>query len=392
MSDDLREGGPRVADVNVQTPAFEAYAAFKSEFDNSEHCAARTADRQRRIAVSSLPESELNKLSVVWLAEKQRELGRDITRSDLEGTFETSFDATMANLANNQFDKIKKAQWNPAGGVFLTGSKERDVITSGDIDKSLRKIEDQRQSMQYVDSLMSNSGELFYKLAKVHDGELSINYWDLKDARKADKKARDRGDKLFTDEERAAIDKMYDRWIHSHMRDIEHTPVTTTRAGQQVRGESRITLASMAKGTGFNDIDEMEASFNAEPTPRYDCATADHNQKVVDTARAYAQLKAQEIEQRAAYDVQKGDGFDKIARNVLTNESGNVPNEKDVVDFSSSIAKLNGFERQSYDPKVRSIHPGQKIQVRDANWKLAERLTVVGEVAEFVEQNLAPME
>lgn len=85
--------------------------------------------------------------------------------------------------------------------------------------------------------------------------------------------------------------------------------------------------------------------------------------------------------------MQKGDGFDKIARHVLTNESGNVPNEKDVVDFSSSIAKLNGFERQSYDPKIKSIHPGQRIQVRDDNWKLAERMMVVGEVAEFVEQN-----
>lgn len=305
MSDDLRERSPRVSEVNVQTPAFEAYAAFKNEFDSSEHCSTRTSDRQRRIAVNSLPESELNKLSVVWLAEKQKELGRDVTRADLEaGTFNTSFDATMANLANNQFDKLKKAQWNPTGGVFLIGSKEHDVITSGDIDKTLRKIEDQRQSMQYVNSLMANEGELFYKLAKVHDGDISINYWDLRDARKADNKARDRGDRLFSDEERKAIDTLYDRWSHSHMRGIEEFDATPGHPGQQhPRQESKITLESMAKGTGFIDASEMIASFNAGPTPRYDCVTADHNQNVIDTARTYAQLKAQEIEQRAASSV-----------------------------------------------------------------------------------------
>lgn len=388
MSDDLRERS-RVSDINVQTPAFDAYAALKNEFDSFESCSARTADRQRRMAVNSLPESEMQKLSVVWLSEKQKELGRDITRDDLAVQYDNSFDATMQAIANTRFDQVKKAQWNPVGGVFLIGSKERDAITSGDIEKSLRKIEDQRQSMQYVNSLLANDGELFNKLAKVHDGELSINYWDLKDARSADKKARARGDRLFTDEQRQAIDTMYDRFIHSHMRAIEDVPTNSSHnKNQTARSDAKITLNSMAKGTGFNDVDEMMYSFNPGAIPQYDCATADHNSQVIENARKVSQVAGQLIDQAAQYQVKHGDGFDRIARHVLTQETGAAPDEKAVVDFSGSIAKLNGYDRQKYNPKVRSIHPGQQIQVHDDNWKLSQRLQVIGEVANYIESNL----
>jgi hypothetical protein len=383
--------------VDVKTPAFEAYAALKADFDKASTCAqnmvSRTADQYGKVA---LPDSELDKLAVVWLDQQHKSLGRDITRDDLNAPQSSRFDTMMAERANNQFETIKHAQFNHEGGFLLIGSKEKDAITTGDIDKTLRKIEDQRQSMQYADALMKDGLNLFNKLAKVHDGEEAVTYWDLKDARKADDKARARGDKLFTDEERQSMDLLWDRWGHSHMRAIEQYPSDRgSHAGSNMPCDAKITLDSMAKGTGFNNADDMAAALSSRFAARPNvsvaqdtCFEADRQHQIIEQAKQMWRDQKQAIQDESYMTAKPGDGFDKLSRRQLTYENGNKPSEHEVVANSRAIAHLNGFDRETYNPKKKSIHPGQSVQIHDVDWQMEQMLQSIGNINDWVQKSI----
>jgi hypothetical protein len=59
-----------------------------------------------------------------------------------------------------------------------------------------------------------------------------------------------------------------------------------------------------------------------------------------------------------------------------------------VVQFSSEIAQRNGFDRNSYDPKVRSLQPGQRVQIHDDEWKMMRHLDSTIRIQEYLDQNL----
>jgi hypothetical protein len=390
----------RQVDLDVHAPAFDAYNSLKSQFDQLQQCPQQA--RSEGQGGSGLPDSQLDKLAVVWLAQKSSALGRDITRADLEAPQATNFDSAMAARASQQYETIRSAHFDPEGGFLLVGSHDKDAITSKDIDASLKKIEKQRQSMDYADPLMANNGALFYELSKVHDGVRSINYWDLKEARSVDDYQRARGTHLFTDEQRSLIDRMYHRWSKDDMRGIEVRPQDSNMGC-----DGEITADTLAKGTGFNSAKELSNTFNRPVqlvTPAEYCADtqasarqaeaeaqraeAARQHQIIQIARTALQAEKDAIQEQSYYSVTRGQGFDQIARRVMSTENGQVPSERNVVGYSRSIAQMNGYDRDHYDPKKRSLQPGQSLQVHDSDWQLQQWTDAVGEVNDYVRRNI----
>ncbi|MGH9547966.1 MAG: hypothetical protein ACRD3W_01275, partial [Terriglobales bacterium] len=253
-------------ELDVHAPAFDAYSSFKSQFDQLQAC----PQSARSDSNANLSDAQLDKMSVVWLAQQQSALGKEITRADLVAPQATQFDSLMAERASTQYETIRHAHFDHEGGFLLIGSKEKDALTRKDIDATLQNAEKQRQSTAYADPLMSGNGALFYELSKVHDGVRSINYWDLKEAREVDDYQHSRGTRLFTDEQRSLIDQMYHRWSKSDMRAIEERPLNSTMGC-----DGAITTEALAKGTGFPNAKEMSDTFNRplqQVTPAEYCA------------------------------------------------------------------------------------------------------------------------
>lgn len=379
----------RAVDVDMHAPAFEAYSAFKSQFDQMQKC-PQSAGNQPESGLG-LSDTELNKLSVVWLAQQNSALGRDITQADLNAPQANAFDNLMAEHARAQYETIRHAHFDPDGGFLLIGSKEKDALTSKDIEASLKTIENQRESLAYADPLMANNGALFYRLSREHDGVRSINYWDLKEARSTDDYEHSIGKSLFTDQERQLIDRMYKDWGRADMRAVEERP-----QGSTMGCDGQITADTLAQGTGFQSADEMSHAFNrpsplitgAEYCAETQAAQAAKQHTVIENARRMLGADKKAIQEHSYYEVQPGQGFDRIARNVISNEQGATPNEHDVVDYSRSIAAMNGYDRDNYDPTRRSLQPGQSIQVHDSEWQLQQWLDSIGKVDDYVNDNL----
>ncbi len=375
--------------VDVTTPAFEAYAKFREDYENTASCAVRGSMSDSVTGrVGTISDAAVDKMAVVWLAEKYKDLGHDITRADIEDGATTKFDALMSESALKQFESIKHAKFNHEGGFLLIGSREKDVLTGKDIDKTLKEIENQRRGLDLVSPLFANNGELFDKLAEDHNGKWSINYWDLKDARKADDKARSKGDRLYTDEERQAIDTLYKKWGSADMRRLEQRG-----QGDTMGCDGILNYDTVAKGASFNSPEEIHVAANAHSgylaeTIAQKCETEEQNLNVIQEARRMTREDQEAIKESMHYTVKPGQGFDRIARRVLSTENGQKPAESSVVQFSSEIAQRNGFDRNSYDPKVRSLQPGQRVQIHDDEWKMMRHLDSTIRIQEYLDKNL----
>ncbi len=389
MARDIESNSFEPLSVEVTTPAFEAYSRFREEYENTASCAIRGSMSDRQTGrIGTLADSTVDKMAVVWLADKYKELGRSITREDIASGANSKFDSLMAESALKQFDTIKHAKSDRQGGFIGIGSREKDELSSKDIDQTLKKIENQRRSLDIVNPLFAKNGELFSKLAEEHDGKIGITYWDLKDARRADDRARAKGDKVYSDEERQAIDTLFKKWGSSDMRRVEYRG-----QGDTMGCDGLLTYDTVARGAGFESAEDIHAAANARSGYLKDaiaekCAGEESNMNVLQEARRMNKENLAAIEEAAHHTVRKGEGFDRIARGVLRQESGSAPSERDVVDFSTDIAQLNGFDRNTYDPRVRSIHPGQRIQVRDHAWQASRQLESYERVQEYLDKNL----
>jgi hypothetical protein len=82
---------------------------------------------------------------------------------------------------------------------------------------------------------------------------------------------------------------------------------------------------------------------------------------------AYAKQVADYLTAKSSYTVQPGQGWDRIARDVLRKQGdGSHTNERNVVGLSDQISKLNGWNGR-LDPN-KMLHPDQVVRVRDDAW------------------------
>lgn len=389
MAREIENANIEPVSVEVTSPAFEAYAKFREDYENTASCAVRGSMSDNVTGrVGTISDAAVDKMAVVWLAEKYKDLGRDITRSDIEDGATTKFDTLMAESALKQFESIKHAKFNHEGGFLLIGSRERDVLTGKDIDKTLKDIENQRRGLDLVAPLFANNGALFDRLAEDHNGKWSINYWDLKDARKADDKARSKGDKLYTDEERQVIDTLYKKWGSADMRRLEHRG-----QGDTMGCDGVLNYDTVAKGASFDSPEEIHVAANAHSGYLADsiatkCETEAHNMDVLKESIRMTREDRANIEESMYYTVKPKQGFDPIARDILRRENGKTPEESSVVNLSDELARRNGFQSRAEYDKLRSLQPGQRLQIHDDEWKMMRHMDSTIRVQEYLNNNL----
>src|SRR5262249_11196794 len=94
------------------------------------------------------------------------------------------------------------------------------------------------------------------------------------------------------------------------------------------------------------------------------------------------------IKEMSAYQVQPGDGFDRIARNTLWTGNTFAGREGEIIENSRKIAEMNGFNRDNYDPTKRSLQPGQKVQVHDMDWQFEMMLQAIGRINDQVARDI----
>jgi hypothetical protein len=82
---------------------------------------------------------------------------------------------------------------------------------------------------------------------------------------------------------------------------------------------------------------------------------------------AYAKEVEKAVYGESHYSVQRGQGWDRVARDVLRHQGdGSHTNERNVVNLSDNIARLNGWEGR-LDPN-KMLHPDNSVQIRDNAW------------------------
>jgi hypothetical protein len=115
---------------------------------------------------------------------------------------------------------------------------------------------------------------------------------------------------------------------------------------------------------------------------------AQRQHQILRNARKMWSQSSKSIDEHSHYSVKNGQGFDRIARQVMSKETGAAPAEPDVASYSKSIAQMNGYDRDNYDPKAHSLQPGQTIQVHDQQWQDAQRLKSIGEIQDYVRESI----
>ncbi len=105
------------------------------------------------------------------------------------------------------------------------------------------------------------------------------------------------------------------------------------------------------------------AKFEAPaPIPELVMPEIKAGEDVTKVREEFAKKVEEHFKARSEYTVRPGQGWDRIARDVLRQEKdGSHTNERNVVGLSDHIAKGNGWEGR-LDPK-KMLHPGDKVRV-----------------------------
>lgn len=109
---------------------------------------------------------------------------------------------------------------------------------------------------------------------------------------------------------------------------------------------------------------------------------------IIEDARMQWKRELANIKEMSSYQVQPGDGFDRIVRNTLWTGNTFAGRDGEIIENSRKIAQMNGFNRDNYDPTKRSLQPGQKIQVHDMDWQLEMMLQSIGRINDQVARDI----
>lgn len=154
--------------------------------------------------------------------------------------------------------------------------------------------------------------------------------------------------------------------------EVRHPP---TRPGQDVSGEDAVNRRRQEQQTEAPKPKPVEVRQDPKvPDFKGDADDA----TIAKTREAYAQELAKVYQERSFQNVNPGDGWDRIARRELR-QSGADFSESNVVKFSDSIAKLNGWTGR-LDPDKMLMKGQEPVRVRSEEWAAEQ---VKAKLAEF---------
>ncbi|MBI5172483.1 MAG: hypothetical protein HY986_06315 [Candidatus Melainabacteria bacterium] len=148
-----------------------------------------------------------------------------------------------------------------------------------------------------------------------------------------------------------------------------------TRPGQDVSGEEAVNRRRQEQQTEAPKPKPVEVRQDPK-VPDFQGDADDAT--IAKTREAYAQELAKVYQERSFQNVNPGDGWDRIARRELR-QSGADASESNVVKFSDSIAKLNGWTGR-LDADKMLMKGQQPVRVRPEGWAEEQ---VKAKLAEF---------
>jgi hypothetical protein len=391
-----------------------AAAAFRLQMDvNQSRSQLSAKDYQTYVneVASSLKDSgSMGALSVAWLHDNapRYDINNDkrIDKREINAAISNSQDALEQALlvgARDQYQSIKHA-----GGEGFLGIR-RDSLSHHDFDQFSTKGDAQRDraaaafeqnaarqtnSQQVMEPLLANSAgdkehSLFYVLDNIKGGspDGKISKGDLKSfIKQYDRAALNGGDVdqgAFTRENRDYVQRLLDNWDKSEVVDLRGTHKEGAQAvpNSYITEKSLMAASGMDVGTGdfyrsFQRVNEP-ADQPLPPAPEIvekvkepaaDCVTKAPEVDLQAQRADFERQLRQHIDQEAHYTVKPGQGFDRIARDVIRTHSDNdlYKNEVYVEQYSDKIAKMNGRHGRLDMKPV--LHPGDSLRVFDDKW------------------------
>ena len=128
-------------------------------------------------------------------------------------------------------------------------------------------------------------------------------------------------------------------------------------------GERQTAQRPVVKETGDGNAQRPVARYEApKPIPELVMPEIKAGEDVTKVREAFAKSVEDHFKARADYTVQPGQGWDRIARDVLRQEKdGSHSNEQKVVGLSEALAKSNGWGGRLDQNKM--LHPGDIVHV-----------------------------
>ncbi|HEY9783808.1 MAG TPA: hypothetical protein V6D17_00305 [Candidatus Obscuribacterales bacterium] len=329
-------------------------------------------------------------------------------------TTQSRRDYDMLLYLYNNYERLKEQNT----GLF----GHKDSISIGDLEKHLeiqqenaqknaearaaaaKLASEQAQSRAFMQQLLATeSGTPNESLFRVLDGIKGGKY-DNKVSKgdcerfleEYDRRSRhaDLGAGHFTPENRAYVQDLVDNWDSPAVRRLRGTWTTTDRDGRTEEHANRtITADSLREAAGISKEADLFGPFIArreqpvvaeEPVVKPELnlfIESDQRatnpepirpakpspEEIAEMRKSFENQVNSIANEAAIYVVKPGQGFDRVARDVLRADTGlKQPPERQVVRYSDEIAKMNGWTGRLDTSKMLQKH--QPIRVRSAEW------------------------
>lgn len=329
-------------------------------------------------------------------------LDRNEIESGLQSPRASQEDLQMLSFLHNNYEALKKQN----SGLF----GHRDSISIGDLEKNLEIQEeaatknkearaaaaklasDQAQSRDLMQALLTTEdGNHYHSLFRTLDGikggkyDNKVSKGDLERFLKEyDRHARhgDVGNGHFTAGNRAYVQELVDKWDTGAVRRLRGTYMTRDNDGDMVeRANSTISADSLREAAGMAKradlfspfVQKIETAANVEPVIEAvpeelpDAVAAPTPEQIAAMREDFERHVSRISEEAAHYRVKPGQGFDRVARDVLRHDTGEQhPPERNVVGYSDEIARMNGWNGRL--DTSRMLQKEQVIRVRSTDW------------------------
>jgi hypothetical protein len=390
---DLSQGAQRAA-ANLQTEVWQNYNQLSP---------ADYGTYLRGVASGLKSSSSFDEVAAAWTRNNTNRFDMDgdqrVDRNELNAAIQRSRDPLEKEIlvsVRDQYSDIRHA-----GGEGFLGLR-KDSLDHDDFDSFAQQNQERRDQARETRMRQGQSAYLMGPLLANPDGTRERSLFNHLDNIKGGSKDGDlsRGDfeRFVQNYDRAALSGSADvnqgfytrtnRDYAQRVADNWDSPEIERLRGKRTQQEGHyerevtnqyITESSLRAAAGYAGNVDLYRTFKPHeaPVPK---AEAPHGPTAEQLAQARAQFEEQvrqHINQEAHYTVKQGQGFDRVARDVIKHHSADetYKNEAYVEHFSNNIAKMNG--RHGRLDKTPVLQPGEQLRVFDDNWvnaQIQERL------------------
>lgn len=292
-------------------------------------------------------------LAVKWGMEERGMIADDSTFTKRElATYRSANkeDALVASMTTNLINRYSQLETRN-NDWFGDGVSEEDLKQSlADVDLRLSKTVQNQDSQAMAEKLNSDGGRLFKQIASVSDNKSLITPLDMSKLLASDDLAKGYAGKdgigFLSKGDRATIQQMQRDWNKAYMTSLRgDTALSLDEVAKAAKLSPRPAAYSAEVASAAVTGVAAGAGLSADGIAAAAAASVESTASATDTPPVVA-VEAPPIDEKQTYTVKKGQGFDRIARDILRAHEGEF-SEAEVIDLSAQIAQANGMTRDS---------------------------------------------